>query len=458
MRLPSAVTALVDAGVDAISVVDPSLRLLHFNRTYARLTGLRPRELREAERIAMCHEHFGLASCADGQCASLRALKLGKPLRIDEVAAKNGAARWIVTAIPLEDASGAHYAVVEIYRDVTAESRMQASYHELLDRERRRNEVLQEEVRKRTQELEQHVEALRVTRSQLIQSEKMSSLGRLVAGIAHELNNPINFIYGNVDFLERHAEKLIGLVNEAAELLRAGAAPAALDAALSRARFPFITTDLRKVLPAVRAGAERSVRIIQGLRTFSHIGTGEFVETDLNREVELALQLVRNHERDRIEISVDLQKLPTVRCNGAQIGQVVTNLIVNAIDSISGHGTVRVRTKAIDRGSVAIEVEDDGCGMDEETLGKIFEPFFTTKDVGRGTGLGLSISYGIVQAHHGKLEVESAPGRGTTFRIVLPVGGSPSPELASRRAGSERPGAGTPASAPPPHLSGEVKA
>jgi two-component system NtrC family sensor kinase len=429
MRLPAVVTALVDAAVDAVAVVDPELRLLHFNRTYARLAGIRERDLRARPFAAMCHQHFGLESCKDQQCAALRALKSHKPVRIDEVSGKGGELRLIVSAIPLEDERGVPYAVMEVYRDVTAESRMQVSYRALLERERQRNELLQEEVRKRTHELEQHVVELRVTRSQLIQSEKMSSLGRLVAGIAHELNNPINFIYGNVEFLEAHVASLLRLLGEAQRLVPEGTARRELEEALEGVDFAFVNEDLTKLLPAIRAGAERAVHIVHGLRTFSHVGTAAFAPCDLRQQIDLALRLVANQAKDRVTVAAEIQPLPLVMCNGPQIGQVVTNLIVNAIDAIPGRGKVIVRASPGPEATVVIEVEDDGCGIPEAAIGKIFEPFFTTKDVGSGTGLGLSISYGIVQAHRGELEVRSELGRGTTFRIVLPIGGAASQSL-----------------------------
>ena len=420
MELFPLVKAVVSGAVDATAVVDLDLRLVYFNRMYAELAGMRERELRATSPRGMCHERLGLETCAKGDCIAKRAILRRKAIRVDEVRGKHDA-RLIVTAIPLCLESDEVYAVLETYRDVTAESRMQASYRDLLELGRRRAELLEEEVKRRTLQLERSLVQLTETRSQLVQSEKMSSLGQLVAGIAHELNNPINFIYGNVHFLEEYVGALVSLVERLRELPPETRERRVIEKMIEEANLEFIRTDLKKLMPAIRKGTERAAEIIKGLRRFSYSGTGELRECALNDEIEMALELLALHAKGRVTFVRELGPLPLVRCQSTQIGQVVTNLVVNAIDSIANEGTVTIRTRRGSEETVLIEVEDDGCGIPPEAITKIFEPFFSTKEVGRGTGLGLSISYGIVQAHGGSLQAESKVGKGSRFRVVLPL-------------------------------------
>jgi signal transduction histidine kinase len=421
MNLPLAVQAVVDAAVDPTVVVDPELGVVRFNRPYLQLTGLRERDLRKRELKAMCHTHFGLELCAaEGGCLASRALKARKPLRMDQVQGLGGALRLVITAVPLSGDDGSPYAVMEVYRDVTAETRMQENYKDLLGRERRQNEILQEEVNKRTLQLQQSLDELKSARTQLIQSEKMSSLGLLVAGIAHELNNPINFIYANVDFLEEHLGTYEKLLREAEWLvssdpaLKQRLAAKGEELGLSLAR-----EDLPGIVSGMRGGAERVSAIIGDLRVFSHGGTTDYRDYDVNQGITMTLRLVKQEARGRVELVPDLGQVAPLKCNGTQLNQVLMNLVVNAIQAIPEQGTVWVRSR--ERGEqVVVEVQDTGPGIAPEVLEKIFDPFFTTKEVGKGTGLGLSISQRIVAAHQGKLEVETELGRGSTFRVILP--------------------------------------
>jgi signal transduction histidine kinase len=428
LNVPPFITSFMRGSVDAIAVVDQDLRLLGWNRQYARLAGLSERDLRRRQHVGMCHEHFHLDSCEVGGCVAQRAVRLGRSIRVDEVRARDSELRLIVTAVPLGRANGdvtgktESVAVVETYRDVSAESRMQARYKELLKLERARSEALEDQVRMRTSELESTIAQLKQTRVQLVQSEKMSSLGRLVAGVAHELNNPINFIVGNLHFLNEYVGNLLAAIDVVRQLELTPAQTTVFQSASERLRIPFIQKDLATLLPAMKGGVDRVIQVVQGLRTFSHSGTGKRAFADVNREIESVLAMLDQRARGRCTLSLKAGDLPPMYCNVGQIGQVVANLVVNAIDAIDEHGMVTVRTKAYDA-MIEIVVEDNGCGIAPEIVDKVFEPFFTTKEVGQGTGLGLAISYGIVQAHGGTLEVESALGRGSAFRITLPVDG-----------------------------------
>ncbi len=234
---------------------------------------------------------------------------------------------------------------------------------------------------------------------QLVQSEKMAALGRLVAGVAHEINNPVAFISSSVAPLRRRLET------------------AAADASPEVAQ---LLADAREIVAVMARGAERTAAIVKDLRSFSRLDEATRKPVDLHDGLEVSLRLLESRWRDRIEIHRDYGTLPPVECDPGQVNQVFMNVLANACDAIPGRGNLWLTTRA-EGDRVRVTIRDDGVGMAPEVVGRIFDPFFTTKDVGGGTGLGLAISQGVLAAHGGRIEVESAPGRGATFRIILPV-------------------------------------
>jgi len=244
---------------------------------------------------------------------------------------------------------------------------------------------------------------LRTTQRRLVQSEKMASLGQLVAGVAHEINNPVSFIVGNVGPLRR---KLAAL----------GEAANRHDDAELRA----LVERVGRILETIGRGAERTAGIVQDLRTFSRMGDAERVPCDLEESVEVSLRLLKPKWQERVAIERDYGGVGQIRAVPGQINQVLMNILANACDAIIGAGTIRIAT-AHDGDVVRLTIADDGAGMPAEVLDRIFDPFFTTKPQGQGTGLGLSISHGIVADHGGQIDVESRVGVGTTFTVRLPV-------------------------------------
>ncbi|MBI4456263.1 MAG: HAMP domain-containing protein [Acidobacteria bacterium] len=294
------------------------------------------------------------------------------------------------------------------------------------------NRNLERIVRERTTALQQSnaelntaYQELQQTQSQLIQSEKMASLGQLVAGIAHEIRNPLNFIYGNTEFLRAYVTKLINLLSryESVESLNEQDRNR-LALEKQSINFDFLVEDLNNLIENFEEGAKRINAIISDLRSFSRMDSHQVVDTDVEASIEVALSLLKNLYRDRIEIHRRYTPVPKIRAYAGPLGQVFMNVLSNACQAIPDRGDVWIRTYSKD-GNVVVEFEDNGCGIRSEHLHKIFEPFFTTKKTGEGTGLGLSISYGIIKQHNGQVLVESTPGKGTTFQIILPIGMEP---------------------------------
>jgi two-component system NtrC family sensor kinase len=413
-----AVRELLEGSVDAAVILDRERRVLYYNRAYEAIGSLRGRAL--AERVkagARCWEIFSLDVCQSA-CVGCRARDAGRPLRVDEIRAMRGDGAdltFIVTAVPL---AGDY--IVETYRDVTAEVRVQRRLKALLEHERRAKVDLEEVVADRTRELQQ-------AQAQLVLQEKMSALGRLVAGIAHELNNPINFVYGNVDFLRQYMDDLLTIVDR---VDRFPDLPPALRAQLDEMKgaieYDYLVEDSRKLIKSIRTGAERTAAIVRDLKNFSRTGGGDMQETDVIAGIETTLNLIAPLHRNRITIERDYQPdLPRLVCNAGHIHQVFMNILTNAAQAIRGRGTIRIRVRTLD-GPPRLEVAigDTGEGIPPDVLEKITDPFFTTKEVGEGTGLGLWISDSIVNAHGGTLTWQTELGVGSTFTVTLPLRGA----------------------------------
>jgi signal transduction histidine kinase len=290
------------------------------------------------------------------------------------------------------------------------------------------NRNLEDMVRQRTQELESSHDALKKayldlqnTQEQLVQTEKMASLGQLVAGIAHEIKNPLNFIYGNTGFLSEYTRKLLNLLEAYDRLPSLSKEDRTSMAAMKESlNYEFIREDLRTLIENFTEGAARINTIVSDLRTFSRMDSDTISEIDVHASIEISLNLLRNQYKERVEIHKEYGSIPKIRGYSGKLGQVFMNLLSNAFHAITDKGDVWIRTRA-DDGFVQVDVEDNGQGIARENLKRIFEPFFTTKTVGQGTGLGLSISYGIIEQHHGKILVSSAAGKGTIFTVRLPI-------------------------------------
>jgi two-component system NtrC family sensor kinase len=285
------------------------------------------------------------------------------------------------------------------------------------------------ELKKKISELELANQELKETQSRLVHSSKMVSLGQLVAGVAHELNNPIGFIYSNMSHLRDYANKLIHL----AEIAETN--PSEIAATKAEMDLAYIKEDLPKLIASCEEGARRTKDIVLGLRNFSRLEEAKLKDVDIHESIDNTLNLLSGEIKNRIQVVRDYGKIPLVNCFASEINQVFMNILSNAVQAIEGPGNLWISTKPIQKPDgtemVQISFQDSGKGMTAQTMEKIFDPFFSTKGVGQGTGLGLSISYGIIQSHGGEIFVKSQVGIGTEFLVQIPI--QPPPEVSLKK-------------------------
>jgi signal transduction histidine kinase len=271
--------------------------------------------------------------------------------------------------------------------------------------------------------LQATLKQLQSTQSQLIQTEKMSSLGQLVAGIAHEINNPVNFIHGNLTYAAAYTKDLFELITA-----YQSSVPTSIVTTLESIDFEFLRADLPRVIASMQTGTTRIQEIVLSLRNFSRMDESEFKSVDLHDGIDSTLLILQhrlklNHDRPEIKLIKHYGELPRIECAAGLVNQVFMNLLSNAIDALEfvSQPEIQICT-TIDAGGLLVQISDNGPGIPEKLQHRLFDPFFTTKPVGKGTGLGLSISYQIiVEKHQGRLECHSTIGQGTEFRIWLPL-------------------------------------
>jgi hypothetical protein len=294
---------------------------------------------------------------------------------------------------------------------------------------REQNAMLEEKVKIRTDELELALRNLQNTQSQLVSQEKMASLGQLTAGIAHEINNPINFVSSNITPLKRDIKDIMEVVEFYRSKGQSEFSPETKKEAKEleeELELDYVLDEVDQLLKGMDDGARRTVEIVKGLRIFSRVDEQDVKKVDLHDGINSTIILLNSTMPSKIRIEREFGELPMVECLAGKINQVFMNIINNAVHALADHIETIKDPKIIIRTSatldhIRIEIEDNGLGMPKHVKDKIFEPFFTTKAVGRGTGLGLSIVYSIIENHKGKLDVETEEGQGTTFIITLPI-------------------------------------
>ena len=288
---------------------------------------------------------------------------------------------------------------------------------------------LEQQVKDRTNELvsknvqlESAYAELKEAQTMVIHSEKMKSLGQLVAGVAHELNNPINFIYGNLDHLRNYMNDLISIIDSYERIKDKLSSEdiELIDKIKEEVDYQFILEDLPPLIKSCKDGSERCKQIVLDLKNFSRLDEAVLKEINIHEGIESTLNILYNKFKNRANIHKEYGNLPMLSCYAGQLNQVFMNILDNAIQAVPDQGDVYVKT-SFENNNIKVIIEDNGAGIDKDILSRIFDPFFTTKPVGEGTGLGLSISYKIIKTHNGTIDVESEKGKGTKFTIKIPV-------------------------------------
>lgn len=269
--------------------------------------------------------------------------------------------------------------------------------------------------------------------TQLFQSEKMASIGQLAAGVAHEINNPTGFVSSNLKTLTDYQNDLNNLIKHYRKLVKdlketnrenlssaIGKQIEQIASLEDEADIDFILEDIMDLISDCKEGTDRIKKIILDLKDFAHPGEDKIQSADINDGIETTLNVVWNELKYKATVNKELGSLPMVECYPQQLNQVFMNIFVNAAQAIEKQGEISISTRA-DNGFVEIKIEDTGSGIDKKNLTKIFDPFFTTKDVGKGTGLGLNVAYNIIKKHKGTIDVKSQVGKGTVFKIRMPV-------------------------------------
>lgn len=355
--------------------------------------------------------------------------------------------RWLcASAAPLRNEQGNLVGAIEVFLDITDKKLAEiSSYKTQLNLEQiiaqrtdqlaqanasleddiGRREIAELELLRRNAELTELNAKLSMAQEQLVQSEKLASIGQLAAGVAHEINNPIGYIFSNFNTLTVYMADLFSMLSayeEAETKMKAPEISAKLAEMRKKVELEFLKEDIPLLMSESKEGIVRVRKIVQDLKDFSRVhGTQEWQWANLHQGIDSTLNIVSNEVKYKADVIKDYGDIPDIECLPSEINQVVMNMVVNAAHAIGpARGTITIRTRH-EGDSVLLEISDNGGGISKENLSRIFDPFFTTKPVGQGTGLGLSLSYGIIQKHKGQIEVDSEAGRGTTFRISLPV-------------------------------------
>jgi signal transduction histidine kinase len=305
---------------------------------------------------------------------------------------------------------------------MASELHLQAVHEDYAELQRRHAALQESEARYRElalhleQRVAEQVQTIEATQRRLYQSEKLASVGQLAAGVAHEINNPIGFIASNLNTAQGYLQRL----GHWAEQLPTAPDLAAVQQAWTAADLGFVLQDFSDLIDESRSGAARVARIVADLKGFSRVDQGGEEAADINAIIRQVCNVAAGQIRGRLAPVFVLGEVPPLRCNAAQLGQVILNLLLNAADAVTPPGEVTFET-SVAQGQLRLRVHDNGSGIPPAVMPRIFDPFFTTKEVGRGTGLGLTVSNDIVRAHGGRIEVDSRPGAGTTFTVWLPL-------------------------------------
>ena len=424
-QILSQLRATLESTGNGILVIDWHGKIANMNRQFSNMWGISDDLLIEREEADILELIAGLVVETDVFRVRLKEL-VGNRETEDILSLKDGR---IFECRSRPQYLGEHIiGRVFGFNDITERKRAEEALRDSRDK-------LEEQVHKRTASLqlaytqllaekalqEDLIRQLEETQMQLLQSEKMASIGQLAAGVAHEINNPIGFVNSNLSTLQDYVDGMLRLL-AAYERIEGSLVNEALQNIThlkQEINIGYLREDIGDLLTESLDGLERVRRIVKDLKDFSHVGELEQQSANLESGLDSTLNVVWNEIKYKADVVKEYAGIPEINCIASQLNQVFMNLLINAVQAIEDHGRITIRT-GHDENNVWIEVEDTGKGIKPEQLGKIFDPFFTTKSVGMGTGLGLSLSYGIVKKHNGRIEVKSELGKGTCFRVFLP--------------------------------------
>jgi len=397
------------------------------NSAYARLMGLETSKVQPGSvPVQIFPPEVALKTLRQYE----KCVRIGKTVNYEQSYSQGENISWWETSLtPLRDSHGIIYRIVSSSNDITDRKQAEQALRES-----------EAEFREQANQLEITLRQLQTTQAQLVQNEKMSSLGQLVAGIAHEINNPVNFIYGNLTHTSQYVSDLLWLVNLYGKYYPEPMPE--IKAAIQEVDMEFLGVDLPRLMESMQSGAERIRQIVLSLRNFSRLDEDGLKSVNIHEGIDNTLLILQHRlysqkagehgiEHPAIEVITDYSKLPSAECYPGQLNQVFMNLLSNAIDSLEEQREINIHhqpkiwisTSLLRHNSrIAIKIRDNGLGMIPEIQSRLFDPFFTTKPVGKGTGLGLAISYKIVvDKHRGELICNSAPGEGAEFTIEIPI-------------------------------------
>ncbi|MGB9712459.1 MAG: ATP-binding protein [Dissulfurimicrobium hydrothermale] len=423
---------IFDAIPDLILGIDREYKIVSANRAAARWLG---KDVKDVIGLS-CSELFAReTTCprmSGDKCPAEIAFKSGRMFNTDVLLKDSeGRIRWFSAhAFPVLDDNEETRQVTLFLRDITSQKEAERQVT-LLNQELKQTLA---DLTEKNSRLNAALNSLKETQAHLLQSEKMSSIGQLAAGVAHEINNPVGFVSSNLHTLLSYSKDLVEIIRLYLSLdekiSKAQGVPEdaiALIATIKRRReeidLDFLLKDMNDLILQSIEGTERVKKIVADLKDFSHVDQAELKDVDINRCLESTITIVWNEIKYKAVLKKNYGELPTIIGYPQQLNQVFMNILVNAAQAIKGKGEITVTTRAVDkpRRGVEVEIKDTGEGIPEDVMPRIFDPFFTTKSVGKGTGLGLHVSYKIVKRHKGEIRVESTPGKGSIFTVFLPI-------------------------------------
>ena len=401
---------IIEGTTDAIFVKDNQGRYVVVNSACAKFLGYQIEEIIGNDDYKLLPPEVA----QQAQAADKQVVSSGKTLHIEEeVPTIHGIRIFQSTKDVCQDEHGNAIGLVGIARDITPRKQAEEALKES-----------EAKLRAKAQQLELTLQKLQNTQAQLIQSEKMSSLGQMVAGIAHEINNPANFIHGNLIHVGENIEDLLDLISLWQQQYPESTPEIAEK--IEEIDLEFLQEDLPEIFTSMKMGTQRIRNIVLSLRNFSRLDETGIKAVNLHEGIENTLLILNYRLQDKITLVKEYGELPPVECHGAELNQVWMHLLTNAIDAFesstsSQNPQITITTQTLNPQEVAIQITDNGVGIPNKVQNKIFDPFFTTKPVGKGTGLGLSICYQIIQQHGGEIQVNSQVGKGTQLQVILPV-------------------------------------